>query len=417
MNTQLLRAVVIAPDEELRQALDGRIVETGRVLVLKTLDRYPDLNEAGGAVRAHAAHVVFFDIASNPAAIEVAAELQRTVPGLYVVAMHHGPDSVGEGWHQVLMQLLHSGIRELLCVPFQEHLFLECVSRISRNVREVGKVPEQGEIYAFLPAKAGTGTSTIAINTALALGRQDAGKILLCDCDLNCGVVRFQLKIDHPFSIHDALEKGPRLDESVWPDLAAKAKQPGCASLDILASGNMIAHYPYPSTHAVSVLEFARRRYRRVLLDLSDHLEQFAVDMLSQCKRIYLVVQPELSTVHLAREKLRFLKSVDLDDRVEVLVTRWRKDPVLTLPDIESVLGIPITQSMSEDVKGTYKALLSGSGVEPASGFGREIHALADAISTAADKPVREATRNRKIEFFSVLPAKYSLFPSQRSSD
>lgn len=57
-------------------------------------------------------------------------------------------------------------------------------------------------------------------------------------------------------------------------------------------------------------------------------------------------------------------------DRVEVLVTRWRKDAVLTLTDIESVLGMPIAQSLSGDAKGTYQA-------------------LANAISEAADKPVR----------------------------
>ena len=409
MDTQLLRALVISPDGDLRHGLDRRIAESGQVLVLKTLDRYPEFEDAAGAVRAHAIHVLFLDIASNPAAIELASELQRAFPGLSTVALHYGLGLTG-GMQQVLMELLHSGIRELLCEPFEARPFIEAVARISRNVRDVGQLPEQGEIYAFLPAKGGTGASTIAVNTALALGRLEEGDILLADCDLNCGVVRFQLKMDHPFSIHDALEKGPRLDDSIWPDLVAHATQTAGRALDVLSSGAIIPRYPYPATHASSLIEFARRRYRRVLLDLSDHLEQFAVDMLSQCRRVYLVVQPELTTVHLAREKLRFLKSVDLDDRVEILVTRWRRDAVLTLTDIESVLGIPITQSFSLDGKGTYQALLSGTGVDPASSYGREIQALAASVSEAADKPARaESVKKRKIEFFSVLPGKYSL--------
>ena len=310
----------------------------------------------------------------------------------------------------ILMELLPAGIRELLCEPFDERPFVDAIARVSRNVRDVGDLPDQAEVYPFLPAKVGTEASTIAVNTALALGRLEEGKIPLADCDLNCGVVRFQLKMDHPFSIHEALEKGLRLDDSIWPDLASRAKQAAGDALDVLASGAIIPRYPYPAAHALSLLEFARRRYRRVLLDLSDHLEQFAIDMLSQCRRVYLVVQPELCTVHLAREKLRFLKTIDLDDRVEVLVTRWRKDAVLTLTDIESVLGIPITQSLSFDAKGTYQAVLSGTGVDPASAFGREIQALAGGISEAADRTVRtEAIKKRRIEFFSVLPGKYSL--------
>ena len=410
MDTHLLRALVIAPDDELRYGLDRRVAASGQVVVLKVLDRYPDLDEAAGAIRAHAVHVVFLDIASNPAVIELAMELQRTFPGLSTVALHYGQGLAGGGMQQILMELLHAGIRELLCEPFEDRPFTEACARISRNVRDVGQLPEQGEVYAFLPAKGGTGASTIAVNTALALGRHEEGKILLADCDLNCGVVRFQLKMDHPFSIHDALDKGPRLDDSVWPDLAVRAKQAAGDALDVLASGSIVPRYPYPATHAVSLIEFARRRYRRVLLDLSDHLEQFAVDMLSQCRRVYLVVQPELCSVHLAREKLRFLKTVDLDDRVEVLVTRWRKDAVLTLTDIESVLGIAITQSLSLDAKGTYQALLSGTGVDPGSAFGREVQALAASISEAVDKPARsENLKKRRIEFFSVLPGKYSL--------
>ena len=413
MDTHLLRAIVISPDTTLRRSLERRIADSGGVLVLKTLDRYPDIEEAAGAVRAHAAHAVFIDVASNPNMIAMASQLQRSVPGLSAVALHY-EGGFGGGFQRLLMDLLHSGIRELLCDPFEAEAYLEAIHRISHNVSEVARLPEKGEIYAFLPAKGGAGASTIAVNTALALGRLEEGKTLLADCDLNCGVVRFQLKMDHPFSIQDALEKGPRLDDSVWPDLAPHAHHVPGDTLDVLASGGIVPRYPYPATHALSLLEFARSRYRRVLLDLSDHLEQFAVDMLSQCRRIYLVVHPELCTVHLAREKIRFLKSVDLDERVEVLVNRWRKDAPLTLTDIESVLGIPVTQSLSLDAKGTYQALLSGTGVDPASAYGREIQALAGGIAEAVEKPVRETSRKRRIEFFSVLPGKYSLFPSQR---
>jgi Flp pilus assembly CpaE family ATPase len=105
-----------------------------------------------------------------------------------------------------------------------------------------------------------------------------------------------------------------------------------------------------------------------------------------------------------------------LDDRVDLLVTRWRRDAALTLTDIEGVLELPVMQSLSLDSKGTYQALLSGTGVDPASGFGREIEALAHTISEAAEKPAvqREAVRKRRRKFFSALPGKYSMFPSQR---
>ena len=411
-NQTILRAVLIAPDSELGRGLERRIASSGRVMVLKTLERYLSAEETAGTIRAHSAHVVFVDVASNPAAIELVSHLQRVIPGLSAVALDY------ECPQDLLMSLLHAGIREVLCEPFPEAPYLEAMNRIGLAVSETSATPDSGEAIAFVPAKGGSGASTIAVNTSLALARLDIGKILLADCDLSSGVVRFQLKLDHPFSITDVLDNALRLDESIWPDMVGPVEGEG-GSLDVIPSGAIQPRYPHPAAHATSFIAFTQRRYRRVLLDLSGQMEQYSVDLLAQCRRIYLVIQPDLACVYLAREKLRFLKLADLDDRVEVLVNRWKKDAVLTLPDMEGVLGMPVAHTFSNEPKEAYQALLSGKGIGPASGFGREIGGLAAAI--AADAGPRgggagtdPGSRKRRIEFFSVLPAKYSLFPSQR---
>jgi pilus assembly protein CpaE len=408
MGHQILRAVLIAPDVELAGALERRIASSGHAMVLKTLDRYPLADEAAGAMRAHGAQLLFIDVASNPAAIELASHLQSVIPGLCAVALNY------ECPQELLMNLLHGGIREVLCAPFPELPYLQAMKRVLHNVRDMAVAPDPGEVVAFLPAKAGSGASTIAVNAALALSRLDIGKVLLADCDLSSGVVRFQLKIDHPFSMPDVLDNALRLDDSIWPDMVGPVAEAG--SLDVIPSGAILTRYPHPPSHASSFLDFARKRYRRVVLDVSGQMEQYSVDMLAQCRRIYFVIEPDLAVVYLAREKLRFLKSADLDDRVEVLLNRWKKDAVLSLADIEGVLGVPVAHTFSNDPKEAYQALLSGTGIGPASSFGREIGALAESIAAeATPMPKGNAgSRKRMIEFFSVSPAKYSLFPSQR---
>jgi pilus assembly protein CpaE len=406
---QILRAIILAPDPELTRGLERRIASSGRVLVVKTLDRYLSSEETAGAIRAHSAQVMFVDVASNPAAIDLASHLQRVIPGLSAVALDYACPQ------ELLMSLLHAGIREVLCPPFPETPYLEALGRIGQAVSQTSNAPDRGEVVAFVPSKGGSGASTLAVNTALALARLDIGKILLADFDLSSGVVRFQLKHDHPFSVMDVLDNALRLDESIWPDMVGPVAGEG-GTLDVIPSGAIYPRYPHPGTHVAAFLEFAQKRYRRILLDLSGQMEQYAVDMLAQCRSIYLVIQPELASVYLAREKLRFLKTADLEDRVEVLLNRWKKDAVLTLPDIEGVLGMPVAHSFSNDPKEAYQALLSGKGIGPASSFGREIGALGEAIAAEAAPKVKAdpAGRKRRIEFFSVLPAKYSLFPSQR---
>ena len=406
MDQRILRAIIISPDADLARGLERRIASSQRALVVKTLDRYLNFEESQGAVRAHSAQVIFVDVASNPAAIELASHLQRVTPGLAAVAVGY------ECPQDLLMSLLHAGIREVLCAPFQESSYLEAMNRISVAVDESAVLPESGEVVAFVPSKGGSGASTLAVNTALALARLDIGKVLLADCDLSSGVVRFQLKLDHPFSMNEVLDNALRLDESIWPDMVG----PAAESLDVVPSGAILPHYPHPPTHVTSFLGFVQKRYKRVILDLSGQMEQYSVDMLTQCRRIYLVTQPDLAAVYLAREKLRFLKLADLDDRVEIVVNRWKKDAVLSLPDMEGVLGMPVAHTFSNDPKEAYQALFSGTGIGPASTVGREIAALAEGIAADATPQAKAdpSSRKRRIEFFSVLPAKYSLFPSQR---
>ena len=60
-------------------------------------------------------------------------------------------------------------------------------------------------VFAFLPAKAGSGATTIAVNTSLALSRLPDTNVLLMDLDLNSGLAGFMLLLNQTtYSIVDA---------------------------------------------------------------------------------------------------------------------------------------------------------------------------------------------------------------------
>jgi phosphoribosylformylglycinamidine synthase len=48
-------------------------------------------------------------------------------------------------------------------------------------------------------------------------------------------------------------------------------------------------------------------------VDLSGNLERYSIEIMQDCKRIMLVCTPEIPSLHLAREKINFLKTLDLD--------------------------------------------------------------------------------------------------------
>src|SRR5438874_7731490 len=90
-------------------------------------------------------------------------------------------------------------------------------------------------VFAFLPAKAGSGATTIAVNTSLALARMPDTNVMLADLDLNSGLVGFMLLLNQtPYSIVDAAENALDLDENLWPKIVSTKD-----SLDVLPVGKL----------------------------------------------------------------------------------------------------------------------------------------------------------------------------------
>ena len=68
-----------------------------------------------------------------------------------------------------------------------------------------------------------------------------------------------------------------------------------------------------------------RRYYRLVAVDLSGNMERYSIEIMEQSRRIFLVTTAELSSLHLARERLNYLKILDLGDRIELVINRSHK--------------------------------------------------------------------------------------------
>ena len=78
-----------------------------------------------------------------------------------------------------------------------------------------------------------------------------------------------------------------------------------------------------------------------------------------------------------------------------------------------TVARLPIQQAvpLSEDAEVVYRALLTGTPIDPVSELGKEMSRLAIFLAEArAEKPEVNPKR-RMVEYFSLLPARYTLFP------
>lgn len=392
----MLKGAIICPDEELLGRLEEQLNNLGVISLARTMPRYPSANELIRMLRAHAPQVLFLSIESLSRALEIVAAAETQLPGMQIIAIGRSADPA------TLLEVMRSGIREFVALPFQRQIVLDALVRIKEVLdRRPVSIETTDLVFTFLPAKPGVGTTTIAVNTAIAVSRNQEQRALLMDCDVDSGMVRFMLQIENQYSFADAAERSFHLDESVWPQVVTPV-----GNLDVIHSGALNPDRRIDAAHMRHILEFSRRNYRGIFLDLSGNLDRFSLEALHESKRVYLVLTPEVPSLHLAREKLQLLRKMDLGDRVAILLNRCQKRALVTPAQVEELLQQQVLMAFSNDYQGVHRALTAGKPVDPSSELGRQFSQLANHILDK--KTAAPESKKRLMEY--ILPSTSGLF-------
>lgn len=398
----MLRGLVISPDRQLAESLSHVLGQLGTVAVVRYLDVFPSAEELGRVVRAVAPEVAFVSVESMPQVAATVKEFETLAPGIQFIAMSRDCDP------QILLDAMRIGIREFVSAPFQANSVHEAVHRVQEQLgKKPLKINTTTDIYSFLPAKAGCGASTLALNVSVALSKAPDTNVILSDFDMNSGMMRFMLKLTNEFSVSDACEHSMNMDESLWPQLVTKL-----GALDVLHAGKLNPNLRIDGTQIRHLIDFLRRNYQAMVFDLSGNLERYSFEIMHECKKIFLVCTPEIPSLHLAREKYVFLRSLDLQDRVSVLVNRCQKRQVISNEQIEQILGLPVHMVFPNEYQTVHKALTLGRWIDFNTDLGKNIHQFATSLvepKIKANNTGQHPTGKRRfLDFFSVGGAKAS---------
>jgi pilus assembly protein CpaE len=387
----VLSSIIICPDQEMAARLESALAAIGETVTGRTLHRYPNAIDLVRTLRAHAPHVVFLSFESLDKARDVVQFLETEAEGIQIIALARQVDA------QLLRDTMRAGVRECLAEPFERQALLEALQTVKGQIeRKPPTLESTSQIFAFLPSKAGSGTSTIALNVSAALARRPDTHVLLADFDLNSGMMRFMLKLQNEYSVIDAVEHSLRIDEHLWPQLVTPLD-----SLDVLHAGRVNPSLRIETSQIRALVDFARRNYQALCFDLSGNLERYSLEIMQDCKRILLVCTPEIPSLHLAREKLHYLRNFDLDSRVGIVLNRVQKKAVFSKQQVEEILGLPVIKTFANDYHGVNRALTAGTCIDPSSDMGK---AFAGFASDLMERRVmaQNSGKRKFLEFFAV---------------
>jgi len=279
-----------------------------------------------------------------PAAVPV-LKRQHPTTGVLIVASRLDP--------ALLLEAMRSGVNEVVADPVSAADLEAAITRLVAQ-RPTPNAAE-GSLYAFLGAKGGVGTTTVAVNVATALAKLAPKKTLLIDLHLANGDAAVFLGAEPRFSVVDALENTHRLDEAYFRGLLTHTK----AGVDLLASSDRVMATPADGRRIRSLLDFASRMYRHIVLDVP-RSDGAVLDALEGATRITVVGNQELATVRSASRMAAALRQRYGKDRITVVLSRADRLAEIGHEDVERAVGTPVRHSFPSDYRRALQALNKG---------------------------------------------------------
>jgi pilus assembly protein CpaE len=369
----MFSAVLFFKDEGVSAAVENLAIESKQVSFRKTLNRYPQTFELAKIMNTYVPDLVFLDMSAWESALAAASDIHGLAPRCAIIGF-------GAGWaSDKEAQCEAAGVTELLISPVTLKNFEAGVERAIQKVRGA----DQENLIAFLPAKAGSGASTVALNVAGYLSAAPLSKkTLLIDGDLHSGLISVALGIKPVFSVMDALENSSHLDYSFWLKCVGSG-----GKLDALVSDRTKRETLPSWTNYHHLLDFAISRYDQVLVDLPEVVNDATVEIVRRAKHVFVVCTPEQASLTLAPQRCGELERRGISpNKIGLLINRWhRGDP--STKEVENELKRHVSGVFGNDYPTVRNAAIGHTFVNPDSKLGMSFAAFARALSGAKDEP------------------------------
>jgi len=225
----------------------------------------------------------------------------------------------------------------------------EAISRIiAQRTSPVG-----GQMFAFVGAKGGVGTTTLAVNVAAALARGHDSTLFI-DLHPAYGDASVLLGAEPRFSLVDALDNTHRLDLAFFNGLTTQTK----TGVTLLASSDHAPTTPIDVHRIRLLLDFAVRNYRYTVLDVP-RSNPAMLDALEAAASILVVTNQELASVRGACRVFEGLSRY-AREKVSVVVSRFDKSADIGTEDIEQAVHTPLRFMFPSDYWLALQALNAG---------------------------------------------------------
>jgi pilus assembly protein CpaE len=293
--------------------------------------------------------------------------------------------------------LVQQGVSEYLIAPVTAVRLIEAIAALYRNP----KSPPLGKTIAFIGARGGAGSSTLAHNLAWALARQHGANTVIADLDLAFGTAGLNFNEDIANGILDALNQPDRVDGVLLDRLLVNAGE----RLSLLAGSGGIDREYAVDAHAVdTVLSALRQSVPFTVADLPKQWSPWVKAALLHADHVVVTAAPDLASLRNAQGLAELLKGARPNDPPPHLVlnqTGMPRRPEIKPDDFAKAAGLAVAAIIPHEPETFGAALNRGKmifEVAPKSRAAAALSKLSQQIAGAV-KPVKKAAGTGKSLF------------------
>lgn len=239
----------------------------------------------------------------------------------------------------------------------------------------------QGKLVTLYSSKGGVGTTTLAVNLAIALHNDDT-RVVLVDGNLQFGDVAVFVNEQGKNTLSEIAPRVDELDAEIVQDIMIKHEPSG---IHILAAPQRPEQAENVSPEQFAkVLSFLRRLYAYIVIDTTPTLSDITLTVIDNSDAIVLVTTQEIPAIKNARLFLDLLQTMGVGrERIVFTMNKYDKRIAITPQRVSENLKQEIAVVIPLDERIVIPAVNRGVPFvleNKAQPVGRGIFALAEAV-------------------------------------
>jgi pilus assembly protein CpaE len=281
---------------------------------------------------------------------------------------------------ETIVSAMRAGAREYIERTASSESVVDAFTRFSASRGRTRTTTGRARVFGVSNAKGGSGATTVAVNTAIAL-QEAQGGVLLVDF-AHLGHSALHLNVRPTFGLVDALQNLHRMDTSLLQGLMTSCKN----GLQLLAGPQQ------PQVLAPTVAELARlfdlmvSQFRYVVVDCSNRVDDTARVLCDLSNAVLLVAQSDVVSLWSAGRMRTFLDEGTGRDRVRLVLNRYKKIPGFSDEDVEAATNCKILWKIPNNHQAIAPAIDKGAPVafHETVDVGRSFRGLATLLAEAS---------------------------------